>query len=250
MPQWPWALVTGAGRRIGRALALAAGGLGYAVAVHVHRSVADGEAVVRELHASGVPARLLIADLSEPDAPATLIADLVAAGQRPTLLVNNAARFDHDRLATARAWAFDRQMAVNVRAPLLLIQAFAAALPAAAEGHVVNLLDQRISRPDPNYLGYGLTKAALWAMTRNLALELAPRIRVNGLAPGLALPDAAMDEARAARIVSGFPLQQGGSVDDLVDGFRYLVRATAVTGIMLPVDGGAHLGRRPHGAAG
>jgi NAD(P)-dependent dehydrogenase (short-subunit alcohol dehydrogenase family) len=241
----PWALVTGAGRRIGRALAFAAADLGYGVAVHVHRSVEAGEAVVGALAARGLPARLLTADLADPEAPRTLIRTLAAAGQPPSLLVNNAARFDHDRLASADASAFDRQMAVNVRAPMLLIQAFAAALPEEAPGLVVNLLDQRIARPDPNYLSYGLTKAALWAMTQNLALELAPRIRVNALAPGLALADAAMDPARAERIVAGFPLRRGGSVDDLVRAFRYLVGATAVTGTMLAVDGGAHLGRKP-----
>ena len=241
----PWALVTGAGRRIGRALAREAAALGFAVAVHVHRSVAAGAAVVAELRERGVPARLLVADLAGPAAPAALIAALAADGAAPRLLVNNAARFDHDRLATVAIDAFDRQIAINLRAPLLLIQALAAALPAGAEGQVVNLVDQRLLRPDPNYLSYGLSKAALWALTQNLALELAPRVRVNAVAPGLVLADDGMDAARAARIVERFPLRRGGSVDEIVAAFRYLATAPSVTGTLLCVDGGAHLGRRP-----
>ncbi len=239
----PWALVTGGGRRLGRALVDACAGEGYAVAVHVHRARAEGEAAVAALRARGVDACLLVRDLAGE--PAALVDELAAAGRAPVLLVNNAARFDHDRLATLEAAVFDAQMAVNLRAPLLLSQAFAAALPADRTGQIVNLIDQRILRPDPNYLGYGLTKAALWALTRNLALDLAPRIRVNAIAPGLALPDEGTDGASAARIVERFPLRRGGDVAEIADAFRYLVRAPSVTGQLLCVDGGAHLGRRP-----
>ena len=241
-PPRAWALVTGGGRRLGRALVDACADAGYAVAVHVHRSVTAGEEAVAALRRRGGEACLVVGDLTfEPE---RLVAELVQAGRPPTLLVNNAARFDHDRLATLRPEGFDRQMAVNLRAPLLLSQAFVAALPAASSGQIVNLIDQRILRPDPNYLTYGLTKAALWALTRNLALELAPRIRVNALAPGMALPDEAMDAAAAARIVDRFPLRRGGGVDEVVAAFRYLLEAPSVTGQLLCVDGGAHLGRR------
>lgn len=240
----PWALVTGAGRRLGRALALAAGALGYGVAVHVHRSVEGGEAVVRALTDAGGEGRLLVADLADPRAPAMLIREVAADGHAPTLLVNSAALFDHDRLATVDAATFDRQIAVNLRAPLLLTQAFARALPEGADGLVVNMVDQRIVRPDANYLSYGLAKSGLWALTQNLALELAPRVRVNAIAPGLALPDEGMDAATAERIVARFPLGQGGSTAEVVAAFRYLVHARSVTGTLLCVDGGAHLGPR------
>ena len=240
----PWALVTGGAKRLGRALVDACAAEGYAVAIHVNGSVAAGRAAVAALEAQGVPACLLVADLAEAAAPARLIQEVEAAGRAPSLLVNNAARFDHDRLASVTALGFDSQIAVNLRAPLLLSQAFALALPDGSPGQIVNLVDQRITRPDPNYLSYGLAKSALWAMTRNLALELAPRIRVNAIAPGLAIADEAMDDATLARIVERFPLQRGGAVEEIVQAFRYLVRAPSVTGQLLCVDGGAHLGRR------
>ncbi|MFW5833609.1 MAG: SDR family oxidoreductase [Pseudomonadota bacterium] len=239
----PWALVTGGGRRLGRAFVEALAGEGYAVAVHVHRSVSDGEALVEALRRGGQEACLLVDDLADPAAPARLLRDLQARGRTPTVLVNNAARFDHDRLASVEPTTFDHQVAVNLRAPLLLCQAFARCLPADADGLIVNLVDQRIARADPNFLSYGLTKAALWAMTRNLAMELAPRVRVNAIAPGLALLDEGMDEATAQRIVGRFPLRTGGPAAEVVDALRYLVRARSVTGQLLAVDGGAHLGR-------
>jgi NAD(P)-dependent dehydrogenase (short-subunit alcohol dehydrogenase family) len=239
----PWALVTGGGKRLGRALVDEAAAAGFAVAVHVRRSLREGEAAVAVLEAAGVPACVVRADLAEPDAAERLIRELATAGRAPSLLVNSAACFHHDRLASVTAAGFDAQVAVNLRAPLLAIKAFVEHLPTGAAGLVVNLVDQRISRPDPNYLSYGLTKTALWALTRSLALELAPRVRVNAIAPGLVIPDEAMDEARAARIVGRFPLRRGGTVEEIRAALGYLIRSPSVTGQLLTVDGGAHLGR-------
>lgn len=242
----PWALVTGGAKRVGRALVDEAADLGFAVCVHVHRSTDAGHVAVAALESRGVPARLVVCDLADADAASSLIWRLSAEGRAPTLLVNNAALFEHDRLATADASGFDRHMAVNLRAPLLLARAFAEALPEAASGHIVNLVDQRVHGSSPHFLTYSLSKTGLWSLTRLLAAELAPRIRVNAIAPGLALPDPTMSAERAAGIVSRFPMGEGGAVDDLARAFRYLLEAPSVTGEMLCVDGGAHLGaRRP-----
>ncbi|TVQ31304.1 MAG: SDR family oxidoreductase [Geminicoccaceae bacterium] len=240
----PWALVTGGGRRLGRAFVEACADAGFAVAVHVHRSLEAGEEAVALVRQKGLPAELVVADLGSARAATTMLEELARSGRAPALLVNNAARFDHDRLESVAPEVFDRQVAVNLKAPLLTSQAFARHLPAGVQGLIVNLVDQRITRPDANYLSYGLSKAALWALTQNLALALAPRIRVNAIAPGLALADVGMDEATQARIVGRFPLGTGGPVDDVVSALRYLIATPSVTGQLLLVDGGAHLGRR------
>jgi NAD(P)-dependent dehydrogenase (short-subunit alcohol dehydrogenase family) len=237
----PWALVTGGARRLGRALADAAAGEGYAVAVHANRSVEAGQVTVADLESRGVPACLVTADLADAAAAAELIPRLTAKGKTPRLLVNNAALFTHDRLGTATADRFDAHMALNLRAPLLLARAFAEALPADAEGQIINMIDQRIHRASPHFLTYTMAKAGLWTLTRLLAVELAPRVRVNGIGPGIALPDEGMGPDRAEALVRDYPLQHGGSVEEVAAAFRYLLNAGSVTGQMICVDGGAHL---------
>mgnify|MGYP006273408275 FL=1 len=237
----PWALVTGGARRLGRALVDAAAAEGWAVAVHANRSLDAGRVTVADLESRGVPACLVTADLADADAAASLIPELAARGRTPRLLVNNAALFTHDRLATATAAGFDAHMALNLRAPLLLARAFAEALPGDAEGQIVNMIDQRIHRTSPHFLTYTMAKAGLWSLTRLLAVELAPRVRVNGIGPGIALPDEGMSKARAEALVADYPLRHGGSVEEVAAAFRYLLTASSVTGQMLCVDGGAHL---------
>jgi len=237
----PWALVTGGARRLGWALVDAAARSGYAVAVHVHRSIEAGKVAVADLESRGVPACLVTADLADADAAAALIPHLAEKGKAPRLLVNNAAIFRHDRLRTATAEGFDAQMAVNLRAPLLLARAFAEALPPDERGLIVNMVDQRIHRTSPHFLTYTLAKSGLWSLTRILAVELAPKVRVNAIGPGIALPDEGMAAERAAALSAAFPLEHGGSVEDVASAFRYLLTAGAVTGQMICVDGGAHL---------
>jgi len=241
MTERPWALVTGGARRLGRALVDAAASEGYAVAVHANRSVDAGQVTVADLESRGVPACLITADLADADAAAGVIPRLQARGKSPRLLVNNAALFSHDRLGTTTADGFDAHMALNLRAPLLLARAFAEALPADAEGQIVNMIDQRIHRISPHFLTYTVAKAGLWSLTRLLAVELAPRVRVNGIGPGIALPDEGMAPERAEALVADYPLRHGGSVEEVTAAFRYLVNAGAVTGQMICADGGAHL---------
>jgi NAD(P)-dependent dehydrogenase (short-subunit alcohol dehydrogenase family) len=240
-----WALITGAGRRIGRVLALEAARAGYDVLVHARTAEAADEtaAAVRGL---GRAARTLGGDLADPEIPARLIA---AAPAPPTLLVNSASLFQRDTLGGLTAAGLDGAHAVNLRAPVLLAQAFAAALPADRRGLIVNVIDQKVWRLTPHYFSYTLSKAALWAATRTLAQALAPRIRVNGIGPGPTLAN--IDQtpetfaAEAAATLLGEPVDPA----DLARALVYLIEARAVTGQMIAVDGGQHLAWRTPDAA-
>jgi NAD(P)-dependent dehydrogenase (short-subunit alcohol dehydrogenase family) len=237
----PVALVTGAGQRLGRAFALALAEDGHAVAVHVHRSLGAGEAVVDEIRALGRRAVLLGGDLAAPETAALVVEQAAEALGPVSVLVNNAASFAADRLASLDPARFDREMALNLRAPLLMAQAMARALPLAGTGVIVNLLDQRVRRPSRHHLSYTLSKSALWTATLVLAQELAPRIRVVGIAPGAPLPEATMSEEVRRALADRSPLGEPGSLADCVAALRFLVAARSVTGEVVVVDGGISL---------
>lgn len=233
------ALVTGAARRIGRALALAAADAGYDVAVHHRDSAKDAEETAAAVRARGGRALVLAADLTGD--PAALVGR-VRDGLGPvTLLVNNASVFLDDRIETLTRESWDAHMEANLHAPIALTQAFAAALPDGREGLVVNLVDQRVRRPNPQFFSYSLSKAGLWWATRTLAQALAPRIRVNAIGPGPTLPSIHQRpedfEAEAANV----PLGRRATPDGIAGALRYLIDATSVTGQMIAVDGGQHL---------
>ena len=231
------ALVTGAARRIGRALALAAAEAGYDVAVHHRDSAQDAEATAAAVRDKGVRAEVIAADLN--DAPQRLIEQARAALGPVTLLVNNASVFLDDTLETLTREHWDAHMEANLHAPVALTQAFAAQ---GAEGLVVNIVDQRVWRPNPQFFSYSLSKAGLWWATRTMAQALAPRIRVNAIGPGPTLPSihqSAEDfEAEAANIL----LERRVTPGEIAAALRYLIDAPLVTGQMIAVDGGQHLG--------
>jgi NAD(P)-dependent dehydrogenase (short-subunit alcohol dehydrogenase family) len=237
MPERGWALVTGAARRIGRELALTAARAGYDVVVHHHDT--DAAETVRAVEALGRQARPARADLADADACRAL-----AGGGELTLLVNSASLFDDDRISTLTPAGWDAAMAANLRAPVLLAQAFAAALPTGAEGLIVNVIDQRVLKPTPQFFSYAVSKAGLWAATQMMAQGLAPRIRVNAIAPGPTLASihqsqAAFDAERRAVL-----LGHGASPDEIGQALAYLIDARSVTGQMIAVDGGQHLAWR------
>jgi NAD(P)-dependent dehydrogenase (short-subunit alcohol dehydrogenase family) len=234
-----WALVTGAGRRIGQALALTAARAGYDVLVHHHDT--DAAATAAEIEALGRRAHVAAADLADAEACRRLIA---AAPGALTLLVNCASRFDDDRIATLSVAGWDAAMATNVRAPVLLAQAFAAALPAEAEGQIVNVVDQRVLRPTPQYFSYAVSKSALWTATQMLAQALAPRIRVNAIAPGPTLRSVHQSPDAFAAEAGGVLLGRGPTPAELGAALAYLIDARSVTGQMIAVDGGQHLAWR------
>ena len=234
-----WALVTGAGRRIGQVLALRTAEAGYDLVIHTRR--ADGAETAEGVRRLGARAASSTADLTDPDACARLIGD--APGPL-TLLVNCASIFEDDRLQTLGPSGLDRAFAVNTRAPILLAQAFAAALPAEAEGLIVNLLDQKVLRLDPRFFSYTVSRAALWAATQMMAQALAPRIRVNAIGPGPTLPSVHQSADDFAAEAAGTPLGRPVDPDEVARALAYLIEARSVTGQMIAADSGQHLGWR------
>ena len=235
------ALITGAGRRIGRALALAAGGAGYDVAVHCHDSHADAESVATEIRALGRRAEVLTADLASEGETRSLVGAAARALGPVTLLINNASVFEDDRIETLTSEGWRAHMEINLHAPLLLSQAFAAELPEGLDGLVINILDQRVWRPNPQFFSYSLSKAALWMATRTMAQGLAPRIRVNGIGPGPTLPSIHQTPELFQAEAEHTPLQRRATPADIAAAALYLIDAPTVTGQMIAVDGGQHL---------
>jgi len=239
------ALVTGAARRIGRAIAEGLAASGRPVVLHASpRSFEAAEQAAAALRAAGRPAAAIDADLADAEAARRLVARAAEAFGPLTLLVNNAAIFALDSAADFTLETYERHMAVNLRAPLLLAQSFAAQLPEGVEGAIVNVIDQRALRPTPRFFTYTLSKSALWTATRTLAQAFAPRIRVNAVGPGPALPNEALGEADFAVEVAGVPLARAVEVSEVVAATLYLSSARAVTGQLLAVDSGQHLAWR------
>jgi len=235
------ALVTGAGRRIGRAIALDLARQGWAVAVHYNTAAEDAAAVVDEIEAAGGRAVAIAADLTnEADVDALLPRATGAIGPIGCL-VNNAAVFEPDTAETATRASWDNHLEPNLRAPFVLSQAFARALPADAGGVIINMLDERVWSLTPHFLSYTLSKTGLWTLTRTLALALAPRIRVNGIGPGPALPSARQTDAEFAHQCASVPLGRGTTPDEICTAVRFLLAAPSVTGQMIALDGGQHL---------
>ena len=248
-PVPPAALVTGGARRIGRALALTLAEGGYAVAIHHHRSRADAEALAREIRAGGGSAVALAADLADEAAVRALLPRAAAALGPIGVLVNNASIFENDTVHSATRASWDAHLAVNLRAPFVLIQEFAAGLPADAGGAVVNLLDERVWNLTPYFVSYTLTKAALWTLTRTMALALAPRIRVNGIGPGPTMPSPRQSDAQFLERCRAMPLGRGTSPAEIAAALRFILAAPAMTGQMIALDGGEHLGWAQSAAA-
>jgi NAD(P)-dependent dehydrogenase (short-subunit alcohol dehydrogenase family) len=236
-----WALVTGAARRIGRELALTAARAGYDVVAHHGHSADEASETARLVEALGRRAAVAAADLTDAAACRALIA---AAPGPLTLLVNCASLFDDDRIETLTAEGWDAAQTTNLRAPVLLAQAFAAALPAGAQGLIVNVLDQRVLRPTPQFFSYAVSKAALWTATQMLAQALAPRIRVNAIGPGPTLASVHQSPADFAAEQRAVPLGHGAAPEEIGAALAYLIDAPSVTGQMIAVDGGQHLAWR------
>lgn len=246
MASRPRVLITGAARRIGRAMALELAGAGWDLVLHCRDSEADAQTLSSEVRALGVRADVLRADLGDAAACAALIDDAVARGGLLDAVVNNASHFAYDSLADFSVDTLDRHLHVNAAAPLLLARALHAHLQGrGARGCVVNLLDQKLVNPNPDYLSYTLSKAALAAATPMLALALAPTLRVCSVSPGVTLPSGPMSEAEFARAHRMTPLQRASAPADLARAVRFLLESPAITGTDLLVDGGQHLIAQP-----
>ena len=247
--QRPVVLVTGAARRIGRAIALHLATMGWDLALHCHRSRAEAEATAAECVASGARAEVFVADLSQAaDCEALVPAVLLRLG-RLDAVVNNASLFEYDDPAGFTVGQMDRHWRANTAPAVLLARALHAHLldrgAAAGAGCVVNLLDQKLSNPNPDYFSYTLSKAALAEATVMLAQALAPQLRVCGVSPGVTLLSGPMDDAEFQAAHRLTPLQRSSTPDDIAEAVRFLLESKAITGHTLLVDGGQHLLGQP-----
>jgi NAD(P)-dependent dehydrogenase (short-subunit alcohol dehydrogenase family) len=236
------ALVTGGGQRIGRACCLALAEAGYAVAVHYRNSRAEAEAVAASIRDSGGKAVALAAELTDEEQVRTLLPRASAVLGPIGVLVNNASIFEGDTIDTATRTSWDAHMAVNLRAPFVLIQEFARHLPQDAGGSVINLLDERVWNLTPYFVSYTLTKAGLWTLTQTMALALAPRIRVNGIGPGPTLPSPRQSYEQFLQQCLSMPLRRGTAPEEIAAALKFILDAPAMTGQMIALDGGQHLG--------
>lgn len=237
------ALVTGGGKRIGRAIVLELARAGFDVVIHYRSSPDAAEAVAAEARALGRRAATVRADLAVEAEVAGLIDSATAAiGEPLAVLVNNASVFEDDRVGSLGRETWDAHLETNLRAPIVLAEAFAAQAPDGSA--IVNLLDQRVLKPDPRFFSYALSRNGLWWATRTLAQALAPRIRVNGVGPGPTLPSIHQTDADFAAEAAAVPLQRAGSPEAVAAAVRWLVDAEMVTGQMIAVDGGQHLAWR------
>jgi NAD(P)-dependent dehydrogenase (short-subunit alcohol dehydrogenase family) len=244
-PAFGTALITGAGQRIGRAIAEGLAADGWAVALHYRSSAREAEDLAGAIEKAGGRAAPVQADLAIEAETAALTAKAAAALGPVTCLVNSAAEFERDEADTVTRESWDRHMETNLRAPFVLSQALAAGLPDGVAGNIVNLIDQRVWNLTPHFVSYTLSKAGLWTLTRTLALALAPRIRVNAVGPGPALPSPRQSEADFARQVAATPLQRGTDPAEILAAVRFILAAPAMTGQMIALDGGQHLNWSP-----
>jgi NAD(P)-dependent dehydrogenase (short-subunit alcohol dehydrogenase family) len=232
-------LVTGAAKRLGRAIALHLAGAGWNVAIHYHGSADEAESAADAVRALGVKATTLKANLSREEETTQLIGRAVSELGPLTALVNSASIFENDDWQSASRASWDAHMETNLRAPFVLSQAFARQV--ANKGAIVNIVDQRVLKPTPQFISYSLSKAGLYWLTNTLAQALGPNIRVNAIGPGPTMRNARQSEEDFARQRDATVLKRGAEPDDVAQAVRYLLEAEAVTGQMLAVDGGQHL---------
>lgn len=235
------ALVTGAGRRIGRAIALGLAAAGWDVAVHYRHSEREALATVDEVRALGRRAVALACDLADEAAVRALPARAAEALGRVTCIVNNASLFEYDNATTFSPDLLAAHMSTNLAAPLLLAQALHAATPENSQAVVINLLDQKLYNLNPDFLSYTLSKAALEAATNMLAQALAPRLRIVGIAPGITLVSGDQSAEGFTKAHGVTPLGRSSTPQDIADAVVYAASARALTGTTLVVDGGQHL---------
>ncbi|MEM9499223.1 MAG: SDR family oxidoreductase [Pseudomonadota bacterium] len=245
------ALVTGAGKRVGREIALFLGRCGFDVAVHYAASQEEAEGVVAELRAMGRRAVSVRADLLDEAQVREIIPQAVNGLDRPlSVLVNNASIFEHETYQTASRDSWDRHIESNLRAPMVLLQDFATQVPEPvaddhgeplAQGLVINMIDQRVRKMTPDFPSYTIAKAGLWTLTQTAAQFYAPRLRVNGIGPGPTLRSIHQSEEQFCNQRAHTVLQRGSNVSDIVGAVGYFLQAPAVTGQLLCVDGGQHL---------
>jgi len=235
-------LITGAGARVGRYLAKGLAADGWAVAIHYNRSKAGAEDLAADISQQGGTASIVQANLFVPQDLETLIDRAAEAVGTPlTALINNASTFDDDRAEDFSRASYDYHMDINLRAPLTLSQGFTRQLPKEKNGCIINMIDQRVLKPDPTFFTYAMSKSALHWATKTLAQSLAPNIRVNAVGPGPTLKNHSQTDEEFALEAASTLLERGSPPETLLGAIRYLLGASSVTGQMIAVDGGQHL---------
>jgi NAD(P)-dependent dehydrogenase (short-subunit alcohol dehydrogenase family) len=242
-------LITGAGKRVGAGLARALGEDGWFVHVHHNASADEAAEVVSEIERRGGRARAVQADLAEPSAPEGLIADCAGNGPALVALINNASLFAADSLSGIAPEQWDRHMAVNLRAPAFLARAFARQLPEGETGCIINMLDNKVFGLNPDYFSYTASKFGLLGVTRTLAMALAPKVRVCGIAPGITLISGDQTQAEFERAHANNLLRRGCTIDDIVNAARMILSTPSMTGRSIVLDGGQSLSRAPRDVA-
>jgi NAD(P)-dependent dehydrogenase (short-subunit alcohol dehydrogenase family) len=239
-----YALVTGGGVRIGATLVRRLAADGWAVAIHHHHSSAEADALATEIKAAGGRAVAVAADLGQRDSFTDLFAQ--TGSGFCSMLVNSASAFEYDDIANVTRANLEKLFAVNHHAPVLLARDFAQQLRKGAKGLIVNVLDQKVFNLNPDFLSYTLTKAALEAATRLLAMAMAPNVRVCGIAPGLTLRSGGQSEKGFKAAHAKTPLGIGSKPEDIAEALSFLTKVPSITGATITVDGGQHLQPRSH----
>ncbi len=248
-PERAGVLITGAAQRLGRAIARDLASSGWPVVIHYNNSELAAVALREEILDEGGAAQVLRADLSDDRQVGRLIPEARELVGPIGVLINNASVFEWDDIGTVDGNSWVRHMDINLRAPMMLCQSFAQALSSDDGGVIVNMLDSRVLNPRARYLTYTLSKTGLWTMTRVLAQDLAPRIRVNGIGPGPTLPWRGQSLAQFEERCRRLPLQRPASLEEVCDTVRFLLRARSLTGQIIALDGGDHLVSRGQSGA-
>ena len=244
------ALVTGGALRIGREIVLALAGSGQDVAIHCHQSTAEAEATAEEVRKLGARAEVFQADLLDFECAQSLIPRVTEKMGPLSVLINSASIFEEDDIHSVTSESWDRHINSNLRAPLILTQLFAAQSEEVYQnahgdhpqiGHVINIIDQRVLKPRPDFMTYSLAKAGLWWLTRTTAQALAPRIRVNAIAPGPTLKGGRQSTEDFALQQQATLLQRGPDPQEICEAIEFILRSKSITGQMICVDGGQHL---------
>lgn len=236
------AIVTGGAKRIGRAISLDLAAAGWAVGVHYNTSADEAAQLVGEIISMDGRAAAVRADLAIEDEVASLISRTAEELGPVSCLVNNASVFESDTAKSATRHSWNLHMEVNLRAPFVLTQTLAAALPDGIDGNVINLIDQRVVNLTPYFTSYTLSKAGLWTLTQTLATALAPSIRVNAIGPGPTLPSSRQSADQFERQFEAMPLGRSVDVEEICAGVRFILASPSMTGQIIVLDAGQHLG--------
>ncbi|MGA0392699.1 MAG: SDR family oxidoreductase [Rhodospirillales bacterium] len=235
-------LITGAAQRIGRVIALHLAADGWTIAVHFNSSENEARELVGQIHSNGGMADMFAGDLNNEDQTKGLISAVQSKLGSVSCLINNAAVFEKDTITQSDKDIWDRHFQVNLRAPFVLIQEFAQALPEKTDANIINIIDQRVWNLSPGFSSYTLSKSALWTLTQTAASALAPRIRVNAIGPGPTLPSVHQSQNQFEQQCEAVPLQRGPKPEEIATAVKFILDAPSITGQMIAVDGGQHLG--------